>query len=161
MLDADKLEAATALRDSVFKHMTKEEALSLKAYVHKSDYAKWYSESGITSLYSWVLVETATDKVVGLTGLYTEEDDTEDTCWLGWFCVDPDYRKLGLGQALLNFSISEAKRMEKTRLKLYTYNSEEFWDAIKLYEWYGFQLLDSGKKKARRKDLVFMLEFQP
>jgi ribosomal protein S18 acetylase RimI-like enzyme len=159
VLEADRLDSATVLRDSIFKSMTIEEALSLKAYVYKAEYEDWYSESGITALYSWVLVETAADKVVGLTGLYTEEDDDEETCWLGWFCVDPNYRKRGLGQALLSLSISEAKRMEKVRLKLYTYNSEEFWDAIKLYQSFGFRVLDTGRKKARRKDLVFMLEF--
>ncbi len=154
-LDGDRLPEAKALRDRIFKGMTQEEKPSLDASLDRKAYQEWYEESAIEKLDYWVLIERSSDKVVGLTGIYTEKHDVENTCWLGWFCIDPAYRKHGLGRALLDFSIAKAKSFKKKLLKLYTYDSKEYHDAVKMYEKYGFSVFEPHNAGSRKRD-VFM-----
>lgn len=50
------------------------------------------------------------DIPIGITGVYTEEMD-KDTIWLDWFCVVPEYRKMGLGEQILRDTIEYAKKL--------------------------------------------------
>jgi len=95
----------------------------------------------------WVALDKQ-NNVIGITGLYLDDDfaDKESTVWLGWFGVHPQYRRQGIGSALLEFAINEAKQRQYEVMKIYTtiYVSE----AHKLYGKYGFEkmnLLNHGK----------------
>jgi len=159
-LYGDRLPEAKALRDRIFKGMTQDEKPSLDASLDRKAYQDWYEENGIDRLDYWVLIERSSDKVVGLTGIYTEKQDAENTCWLGWFCIDPAYRKHGLGRALLDFSITKAKSLKKELLKLYTYNSKGYHDAMKMYEKYGFSMFEPHSGESRKKDVFMELDFK-
>ena len=45
---------------------------------------------------------------IGITGVYTEDID-KNSIWLDWFCVVPEYRKMGLGEQILRDTIEYAK----------------------------------------------------
>ena len=50
------------------------------------------------------------DIPIGITGVYTEEID-KDSIWLDWFCVVPEYRKMGFGEQILRDTIEYARRL--------------------------------------------------
>ncbi len=61
---------------------------------------------------------------IGVTGIY-EIPGYSDTVWLSWFGVKKEYRKLGYGKQILNYTIDVAKRYNKKYLRLYTF---EIWN---------------------------------
>lgn len=66
------------------------------------------------------------DKPVGVTGIY-EIPKYSDTVWLSWFGIKKEYRKLGYGKQILDYTIKKAKDYNKKYLRLYTfeiYNNE-------------------------------------
>jgi GNAT superfamily N-acetyltransferase len=58
------------------------------------------------------------DVPVGITGLYIEDSINER--WLAWFGVIPEYRNLGYGSEILNWSFSKAVDDGAKVLRLYT-----------------------------------------
>jgi len=102
----------------------------------------------------WVAKDKSTLQIIGLTGIYTEIDDDEGDCWLGWFCVDKKYRDKKFGKILFAFSIEQAKIQEKKYLHIYTYNSKRYQKAIKLYQKSGF-IEYNVKDTKYKKDLYF------
>jgi len=83
--------------------------------------------------------------LVGITGLYNEDDDNKSDIWLGWFCIDKAYRNNGLSKKLLQFTIDRALSYDKKYLKLYVYDSKKYRPAIKLYEQFGFKQIKKSK----------------
>ena len=69
---------------------------------------------------------------VGVTGIY-EIPGYEDTAWLSWFGIKKQYRKLGYGKQILEYTIKVAKNYNKKYLRLYTF---EIWnsEAQKFYK---------------------------
>lgn len=86
----------------------------------------------------WVAKERETGKVVGTTGLYNMIGDPLAR-WLGWMSVDPEYRGLGIGKALLQHSIDKAKESGAQVLRLYTSDRPNEATAQLMYESHGFQ----------------------
>lgn len=82
------------------------------------------------------------DKVVGMTGLYSTKHDHEDANWLGFFCVNPEFRKKSIGKQLIEFSIYMARGRGKKFLRLYTSDSPNEADAQKLYAKHGLHVQD-------------------
>lgn len=64
------------------------------------------------------------DIPVGVTGIY-EIPQYSDTVWLSWFGIKKEYRKLGYGKQIFNYTIEMAKAMNKEYLRLYTF---EIWN---------------------------------
>lgn len=64
------------------------------------------------------------DIPVGVTGIY-EIPQYSDTVWLSWFGIKKEYRKLGYGKQIFNYTIEIAKSMNKEYLRLYTF---EIWN---------------------------------
>ena len=124
--------------------------------INNEKYKSCLSQNQISYLEYFVMLDPKTKQVVGLTGIYTEEEDADNICWLGWFCIDKDYRRRGLGKKLLEYSICKAKELNKQYLHLYTYNSEEFQPAIKFYEQYGFKRY-MPSHKVRKRDFYYKL----
>jgi len=135
-LSQESLAGAIELRDEIFQEMTKEEELSLIASLDKNTYRSYYEESGIKNMEYWVLVDKK-HQVIGLTGIYVEKGEI-NTCSLGWFCLDEHYRGRGIGEALLEFSIAQAKSLSMQFFTLYTEDSQMYHPAIALYKKYGF-----------------------
>lgn len=64
------------------------------------------------------------DTPVGVTGIY-EIPEYSDTIWLSWFGIKKEYRKLGYGKQILDYTIEMAKALNKKYLRLYTF---EIWN---------------------------------
>lgn len=62
---------------------------------------------------------------VGVTGIY-EIPEYSDTVWLSWFGIKKEYRKLGYGKQILDYTIEKAKNLNKKYLRLYTF---EIWNS--------------------------------
>lgn len=70
---------------------------------------------------------------IGITGVYTEKID-KDSIWLDWFCVVPEYRKMGFGEQILRDTIKYAKGLGKF---LYFRAETTYWKgrpAVLLYD---------------------------
>jgi GNAT superfamily N-acetyltransferase len=136
-LDQITLHDATVLRDSVFKDLSDDEYETLALSLNPS--GPIYSRLGISQLHYWVAVDTLSQKVVGLVGLYLESSDNEGEFWLGWYCVDPNYRGHKVGSKLLKFAIDLSKVVGMKSLHLYTTADEEYAIARIQYEKIGFK----------------------
>lgn len=76
------------------------------------------------------------EHLVGISGLY-QIPGFKDEMWLGWYGINPNYRRKGYGQLLLQYAIDKAKKMGITTLRLYT-DYDDNKNAVKLYEKMGF-----------------------
>ena len=65
------------------------------------------------------------DVPIGVTGIY-EIPEYPDTVWLSWFGIKKEYRKLGYGKQILDYTIEMAKTLNKKYLRLYTF---EIWNS--------------------------------
>lgn len=65
------------------------------------------------------------NKPIGVTGIY-EIPEYSDTVWLSWFGIKKEYRKLGYGKQILDYTIEMAKALNKKYLRLYTF---EIWNS--------------------------------
>jgi len=93
------------------------------------------------------------DVVLGTTGLYRYKRDFDTAVWLAWFCVDPRARGRGIGQALLEHTVTRARDAGFSLMRLYTSTDpNEAW-AQRLYERNGF--MEVGRKKGLRSATVF------
>ena len=137
-LSFSTLKEAEELRDKVFKEdLVDIEKKLLLASLNPMKYQQVYKINDLLSVSYWIVKDKESGKVIGLTGMYTEDED--ESCWLGWFCIDEDYRGGKFGKKLLEFSIEQAKKMEKKSLHVYTYKAERFERAIALYKKYDFK----------------------
>ncbi|WP_346683309.1 GNAT family N-acetyltransferase [Megasphaera stantonii] len=66
------------------------------------------------------------------------------------FLVEPDYRRCGVGSALMKVVLDGAKEMGYTRLMLWS--AEPLTDAIRLYERAGFHITERVKNTEWRPD---------
>ena len=141
-LDAALLPKAKKLVKSVFKSMDIREKLSFWFYKNQKN---WLIKPALKlcgytkPMRYWVAVNEH-GEVCGITGLYNESKDDDDTIWLCWFCVDPKYRGQGLGRKLLEFSEEKARSYGKKYLRLYTSDDPSEADAQFLYEGCGFKI---------------------
>lgn len=72
------------------------------------------------------------DEPVGVTGIY-EIPEYPETVWLSWFGIKKEYRELGYGKQIFDYTIEMAKAYKKKYLILYTF---EIWnnEAQKFYK---------------------------
>jgi len=153
------LTEAENLRDSIFKDIDRDEKQLLKASLFPKGNKDIFQSNDIKTAYYWVVRENISAKIIGLTGIYTEVEDDNEDCWLGWFCIDDRYREKGFGKKLLAFSIEMVQKMDKKVLHIYTYDIKKHSRAIEMYKKYGFveyQVKDTKYKK----DLYFKKEIQ-
>lgn len=57
---------------------------------------------------------------VGITGLYAHGETDNESVWLGWFGVLPEFRSRGIGKQILIDTIEKAKQYGKKYFRLYT-----------------------------------------
>ena len=151
-LTSGTLKETINLVDKVFLDQGEEPAIScFLASLNPEEYKDFLFKIHVSELRYWVAIN-GLEKVLGTIGLYCYEFDKDKAFWLGWFCVDPNARKKGIGSQLLQFSINEAKRLRKKFLRLYTSTDPNELDSHRLYEKHGFKLvkeeplLDAGLK---------------
>ncbi|QOP45887.1 GNAT family N-acetyltransferase [Sulfurimonas paralvinellae] len=154
-LTVETINQTVILRDKIFSDLKSYEKETLQASLDKNNYEECWKKNELTSMQYFIMLDTTKDKVMGLTGIYNEAEDTSDMCWLGWFCIDKEYRGQGLSKKLLNFSIDRAKELNKKYLHLYTYDSREYIPAMKLYEKYHFTIYDRDER-----DIYYKLDLK-
>lgn len=57
---------------------------------------------------------------VGITGLYLNNVASNDSIWLGWYGILPEFRSKGIGRQALIDTIEKAKKYNRKYLRLYT-----------------------------------------
>ncbi len=92
----------------------------------------------------WLMVDRE-NRVLGTTGLYQTAKDQGEAVWLGWMGLRPQYRGMGLGQKLLDFSIQEARKTDASYLRLYTSDYSAERAAQQLYEKFGLKVVAEMK----------------
>jgi len=105
-----------------------------------------------------VIVRTPEDRVVGYILLWHIREEVQ----ISNFAVHPDFRKKGLGEAVLLYVLDKIKRHGATRIFLEVRPSNRA--ARSLYEKLGFRYLGSRKKYYRSPDedaLIMSLELDP
>ena len=133
-LTNENIEESCELLLNTFPDITKKDKNNLASSIETSRsnlYCKYF-----------VLSEKLSNKVIGITGIYEELKDSNDSCWLGWFCIDKEYQGQGYSKKLLDFSIDKALSLGKKQMKIYTYDSSESKKAIGLYKSYGFDVFN-------------------
>jgi len=143
-MEAKHKESVYLLLDTAFPHMIQ---------VAMQDINKFLSQSASekTTCF-WILTAPGTDKAVGITGLYHEDDKL----WLNWFTVHPEYRQGGLGKKLLTMAKEVAKKTGDYKyLYVDTSNRPSQSLAQKLYMLMGFELYHQEKSKISEYTLLF------
>ncbi len=95
-------------------------------------------EQGIKALVYFVARDDATNQVLGVVGQYVKETDPPGVMWVGWFCVDPAFRRHHVGQTLLAYNMDKARENGYTTMKLYTSDHLREQAAQGLYDRLGF-----------------------
>ena len=62
---------------------------------------------------------------VGVIGLYTEEEIDDESIWLGWFGILPEFRSRGIGRKSILDMIERAKKSGRKYFRLYTDDMED------------------------------------
>lgn len=100
---------------------------------HEPDYNNFLNKAKSCSDDNISFIVYLNDNPIGITGVFTEDIDNE-SIWLDWYGVLPQYRKNGLGKQILLDTINYCKNLGRYEyLRLDT----TFWDgrpAIALYD---------------------------
>ncbi|MGL4772771.1 MAG: GNAT family N-acetyltransferase [Clostridium sp.] len=151
-LSKEYLKQASKLVRHVFDDEDEPPTIELEASIDPkkfSIYVEEYDED-LISLEYFIAVENK-KKVIGTIGLYSIYCNFENALWIGWYCVDKKYRGKGIGIALLNFAIKEAKNRGMKYLCLYTSTKGREKKAQEIYEKNGFFITQRIKKKGYEK----------
>ncbi len=141
-LDQHTLPPAITLRDQIFPNLGKYEYDTLLASLFPEKNSV-HKKLAIKQLNYWVAIHPITLEVIGLVGLYTQVYEDDGMIWLGWYCVDPDYRGYGIGGKLIDYVIQYAKEQGKQTLHLYTTDDDEYTTAREQYIKLGFEYYKS------------------
>lgn len=98
--------------------------------------------------------------MLGVTGLYCRYGDWA-SLWLGWTCVEPHARGLGIGRRLIDFAMEEARRSGARSLKLYTTDLADQQIAVQAYERRGFKryrTVDSRRRTTAFRYLYYRID---
>ena len=87
----------------------------------------------------FVVLNGETEKVVGVSGYTPDKYNTPEIYWLGWTYVYQDFRRRGLGAALLQHAIDRVKALGARKLYIDTSSDPTYGAAVKLYQAYGFR----------------------
>ncbi len=135
------MEQAEALVRSVFVWMSPIERFSFIAIKYPKSVAGrvLMDLAGIKDMIEFDVYVDGADLVLGTTGLYRYKNDANEAVWVAWFCVDPKARGRGIGQALIDHTVSRARDAGFNRIRLYTSTDPNEEAAQRLYEKNGFK----------------------
>jgi GNAT superfamily N-acetyltransferase len=153
-LTKDTLYKAIELVKKVFPYENFDEITwAFEGSLGVGDNKDWIKSKGTTSLTYFVAIENG--QVIGTSGIYTLEKDDKEAAWLGWYCVDPDYRGKKIGAALFDIVIQKAKEKGKTFLRLYTSTHDNEAIANKIYDKKGFKFTHEEPNKETGETIVY------
>ena len=162
-LSPGDLENAVKLATTVFPDEGEHPKRCFEASLNPNDERnqEYLREINVDSLKYWV-AKGMDGTILGITGFYTTPADKADVGWVGWYCVDPKARGLGVGTQLLNQVEAEALSQQKKALRLYTSDRDTMETANLQYEKRGYKEIYREPSKAttgittiiRQKDLA-------
>lgn len=144
-LSKENIQEAIKLVNSVFPRDALLENNPANAYrvsLEPEKHRDFYKKFDLEFLKYFVVTESESDKILGVTGFYRRYKDPEDLIWLGWYCIEPSQRNKGFGKEILNWTINNAKENGYKRMRLYTSTDPNEEIAQKLYEKLGFNLIE-------------------
>ena len=124
-LSKDNIEKAIHLLHSIFTEdvsVGEPPSDALRASLEPQKYQTFLKKWGIKTIEYFIVLDKY-KSVVGTTGLYTLNQDAQNTVWLGWYCIAPAKRGKGFGSMLLQWTIDEARSRGFEIMKLYTSDS--------------------------------------
>jgi len=70
------------------------------------------------------------NKLIGISGLYSLEEDSFEAYWINWFAIDDRYTRLGIGTQMFKFLEKRVEEEKKDFLRVYTTIPElkGFWE---------------------------------
>lgn len=139
-LSEEYLDEAIELNRKVFPLDGDTPETAFRVSLDPETYEKMYEKWKTKKLNYFVLLN-GENKVIGTTGIYCQKE-TPEIAWLGWYCIDPNYRNKGFGSKLLEWSINKAKSEGYTKMHLYTSDMPSEEEAQKLYDKFGFKKYD-------------------
>ena len=89
---------------------------------------------------NYVAIDQESDKIIGVSGYGPDEYNTRGIYWLGWTYVDNDFRRRGLGSALLNHVIEQVGLRGGRKLYIDTSSDPIYKAALAFYRSFGFEL---------------------
>jgi GNAT superfamily N-acetyltransferase len=97
----------------------------------------------------WILWDNAAKRIIGVTGLYTQNKDKKYCFWLGWLGIVEEYRGRSLGKYLFEWTQQEAMRRNKLYLRLQTSNLHYATTAVALYKKQGCREIKRQQEKLK------------
>jgi GNAT superfamily N-acetyltransferase len=157
-LSQENIEGAIALVRFVFPKDSEgqdspEEAY--KASLNKEGHQDFITRHNIKTLNYFVVKNAPAEKIIGVTGWYTENTNEKDVVWLGWYCLDPKERGKGLGREILEWTMNEVKMRGYTTMKLYTSEDPNEATAQILYEKLGFKITKEETREGETFKVLF------
>lgn len=151
----ERAEEAEALARAVFKWVDIPIRLSFLIFKYPNNFfVRWLSRfADVKDYLSTDIYVDHDDQVVGTIGLYRTWKDFQEAVWVSWFCVLPDARKQGIGQALIDHVVSQARAGGYQIIRLYTSTHPIEKQAQYLYEKNGF--FETGRKKTLFTTIVY------
>ncbi len=113
---------------------------ALRASLHLQENQELLQAQGVRKLEYYVALDEATKQVMGVIGQYEQAEDPSAIVWVGWFCVDPAFRRQRVGESLLTWNMQHARENGYTTMKLYTSDHPREAAAQGLYHKLGFEV---------------------
>ncbi len=125
--------------------------IGLRCSLDPEKYSEYYDHFKLLKTTPFVLIKD--NKLIGTTGLYHLKTDPDDTVWLGWLCINPEFRGKGLGRKLIEWTMNKAREEGYRILKLYTSNDPDLDVSHILYAKLGFKTV--GGRAGEGETLIY------
>lgn len=149
-LSAENIEEAINLVCSIFPDDCKSQdspAEAYKASLDKKNHEDFIQRHHLDIIEYFVVKNNPSEKIIGVTGWYTQNVDTKDVIWLGWYCLHPAERGNGFGKEILLWTLDQVRRKGYKIMKLYTSTDPNEATAQVLYEKLGFKIIGEELQK--------------
>ena len=101
----------------------------------------------------YISIDTIKSKVSGVVAIYKLLNDSNNILWIGWLGVKKNYRKMGIGNSLLEYMENKARNEGYKSLKLYSNDIPERIEAMNIYEKRGYKI--TNIEKGESYNLIF------
>lgn len=91
----------------------------------------------------YLVINSDTDEVVAITGIYQKNTHPLDEIWLSWFGVNPKFRRQGIGKKVLELTMNLARDRGYKHFNLWTSDWIDEVAAQKLYDDLGIKVYKS------------------
>ena len=148
-LSSENINEATKLVRSVFlDDFNGQEGIdAYKSSLNKEKYKSYFDSHYLETLEYFVVKNSSSENIIGVTVLYTRNIDSQDIIWLGWYCLSEQERGKGFGREILEWTMNKAREKGYTKMKLYTSTDPNEATAQILYEKLGFKVVDEELKE--------------